>query len=322
MSMDANIWGGAGDDFIRTGAKHTGTVTVKAGKGDDIIGETVRNEDDTMFGIHRRYEKDMDDMTIDKVAAGEVFEAYDMLGDIMNAEEKLYGEQGDDKIWLGGKVTGNAFAHGGSGDDTIYGGYKVMGDQFIYGNSGRDTIRTDWFSSRDDMALATGDEFIWGDYKYGADNLDKDLWGDADIIYGGKGDGSYYQKIYGGDGDDQIYQGFDWSKGVVLAGNGDDTITLGTDNIDDNIIFGGDGDDTWVNTMDSESRADFLGDEFYFGGEGNDYIATAHDSDGLTYVYGGKGHDIIVQGDNSDVGDYGWLVGNDGDDKIYGGDNN
>jgi len=40
------------------------------------------------------------------------------------------------------------------------------------------------------MNSAVGaDEYLFGDYKYGEDALDKDLWGDADIIYGGRGTG-------------------------------------------------------------------------------------------------------------------------------------
>lgn len=54
----------------------------------------------------------------------------------------------------------------------------------------------------DGTAYNDGDVYIWGDYKYGADDLDKDIWGDDDIIYGGYGDGGNDLYIYGGDGDD------------------------------------------------------------------------------------------------------------------------
>jgi hypothetical protein len=179
---DSKIWGGSGDDFIRSGEKLTSSVVVKAGKGDDIINETVYNEETEQFGIYRQYIKA--DGTIDVLGDGEEFIA--TYGEERNAEEKFYGEQGDDKIWIGGKIAGNAFAHGGTGDDTIYGGYKVDGNSYLYGNAGRDTIRTDWWEINGDGTIEnTGNEYIYGDYKYGADNLDKDLWGDADIIYGG-----------------------------------------------------------------------------------------------------------------------------------------
>jgi Ca2+-binding RTX toxin-like protein len=234
--------------------------------------------------------------------------------------EKLYGNQGDDKMWIGGKIVTDAFAHGGTGDDTIYGGYEVAGNQYIYGNAGRDTIRTDWWSKNGTgEEVAAGDEYIWGDYKYGADNLDKDLWGDADRIYGGNADGAYYQKIYAGDGDDYIKQGENWLYGLVYGETGDDTIVLGEDYTGFNAIFGGDGDDTWVNTKAYGDREGVHGVAYYFGGDGNDYIATSHEHAGDHYLYGGRGEDIIVQGDYGVGGGVGFLVGGDGDDKIYGG---
>ena len=52
-SGTSQIWGGEGDDFIRTGGSISTKVTVKAGKGDDTIGEV--HWDGTNFGTNRRY---------------------------------------------------------------------------------------------------------------------------------------------------------------------------------------------------------------------------------------------------------------------------
>ena len=270
-----------------------------------------------MFGVHRRY--DDDSGKIVKIAPGELFEMK-LYGESANMEEKFYGEQGHDTIWLGGKVATHSRAFGGTGDDKLYGGRSVTGDTWLYGGADSDIIRTDWWTSRDDTIPNGGDEYIWGDYKYGEDNLDKDLWGDADKIYGGKGNDAGKQKIYGGDGADSIHQGKNWSEGLIYGQNGDDTIYLGEDYIGTNKIFGGSGDDTWVNSVSYEDRtAGLIGAEYYFGGLGNDYIASSHKSDGITFLYGGAGEDIIVQGDEGTGGSYGFMVGNDGDDKIYGG---
>ena len=54
--------------------------------------------------------------------------------------------------------------------------------------------------------------------------MDKDLWGDADRIYGGKGDMTGIQKIYGGDGDDYVSAGHSWLENEIYLGNGDDTV--------------------------------------------------------------------------------------------------
>jgi len=90
----------------------------------------------------------------------------------------------------------------------------VEAPEFYYGNSGRDLIRTDWYQDKDSTAGdKKGNEYIYGDFKYGTDALDEDLWGDSDIIIGGRGRGddvAGIQMIHAGDGDDQIYMGDGW----------------------------------------------------------------------------------------------------------------
>ena len=101
---------------------HSGSVTIKAGKGDDIVNETVFDEDAGQFGIYRQYfQDDGPAFTTNVVGDGEEFLA--TYGEESNELEKFYGEQGDDKIWLGGNINTRGWAHGGSGDDTLYGGY-------------------------------------------------------------------------------------------------------------------------------------------------------------------------------------------------------
>ena len=112
----------------------------------------------------------------------------------------------------------------------------------IEGNGGRDVIRTDWYDLQeskvrfDQTNATTGNEKIFGDWEYdNEDRLDKDIWGDADEIWGGDSNngasgatGSFSQRIYGGDGDDKIHGGDSWAAGSFLYGNtGDDTIWVG-----------------------------------------------------------------------------------------------
>ena len=73
-----------------------------------------------------------------------------------------------------------------------------------------------------------------------------------------------------------------------------------------------------MNNVAYGERTGNIGDHSYFGGDGNDYITTQHTSTGEGLIYGGNGEDIIIQGDGGSAS-YGFLVGNDGDDKIYGG---
>lgn len=105
--------------------------------------------------------------------------------------EALYGEQGDDLMY-GGAVYGTQTMHGGSGDDKVVAGINY-GNIFLYGNSGSDVVRSDQYTvpricdeddNDCDLDHINFDEYLFGDFKYGSDSLDKDLWGDDDRIYG------------------------------------------------------------------------------------------------------------------------------------------
>ena len=207
----------------------------------------------------------------------------------MAFEETLHGESGDDQIWGGSYIATDLRAYGGSGNDDIVGGYKTQGNTFLYGNSGKDVVTSAWYRDRDGItANAYGNEYLFGDYKYGGDALDKDLWGDADRIYGGYGAGSDLQFIYAGDGDDYVVGGENWYGSLIELQNGDDTVVVpqlvGLEEIPNNdgfyglLIRGGAGDDTWRVTsygdVDEDGSSNFYG--FHFGNEGNDYIQGTH----------------------------------------------
>lgn len=170
------------------------------------------------------------------------------MGSFRNENEFLYGNEGDDTIWAGSFTIDEVVVKGGSGNDNLYGAYSHPADKpgYYYGEAGRDLIRTDWYQDNDPNAPENyGNEYIYGDFKYGAGALDKDLWGDADIIIGGRGDRSdpSIQQIHAGDGDDQVYMGDNWRDGVVYGENGNDTINVGatTQSV---YIEAGEGNDT------------------------------------------------------------------------------
>jgi len=117
---------------------------------------------------------------------------------------------------------------------------------FLYGDSGKDIVRSDWHRSNGAGTEDNNgeDEFLFGDFKYGSDALDKDLWGDDDQIYGGYGDGAADQYLYGGDGQDYIYGGHKWNESYVEGGNGNDTYKAAQAIGVSTTFKGGDGDDT------------------------------------------------------------------------------
>ena len=183
----------------------------KGGKGDDFIGSRVSfNQENNRYEVTDFYEEDEDGNILAQPDGPE--NARESFGRGQNEIERLYGEQGDDTIFGGRQAMTTQAIHGGSGDDKVYGGYSVNGETLLYGNSGRDIVRSDWYRTN---GLGTeendgGDEWLFGDYKYGEDALDKDLWGDDDFVYGGYGGGDNSQYMYGGDGNDYLSAGYNW----------------------------------------------------------------------------------------------------------------
>lgn len=168
-------------------------------------------------------------------------------------------------------------------------------------------------------------EYIFGDYKYGTDALDKDLWGDDDIIHGGKGNLKKNQYIYGGDGDDEMHAGSNWKNSLMEGQNGDDDFYLGQLTKEWATVVGGDGNDVWeVLPYGEVTSADANGKERSFGGADNDLVRGTHRA-GQQALYGGAGHDKLYGGDAVGIADkknkHQRLIGGDGDDWLEGGDN-
>ena len=225
-------------------------------------------------------------------------------------DDIIYGQEGDDTIRAGdgddevyGGV-GNDSIAGGPGDDTLYGD---EGDDDIIGGDGNDTL----FGGigNDMLDGAVGDDSIFGgegdDFIQGGDGDDYIEGGAGnDSIFGGTGS----DEVYGGDGDDFINTGnhedpatdYDYP-GPTVPG-----LPIGdNDQFPDNdqdLVFGGAGNDTILTGDD---------DDTIYGGDGDDFIDAGIDDD---LVYGDAGDDTIIGGQGEDV-----LYGGDGDDLIYGG---
>ena len=255
---ESKINGNGGSDIIHPGSDATVSVDVRGGKGDDIINPTVW--DGTEF------------KTLD--AQGELIDQDN--GASGNNDEFLYGDEGDDTIWAGRDIVDEIIVMGGSGNDNVYGAYNIQttgAPEYYYGNAGRDLIRTDWYQDKDPAAIdRMGNEYIYGDFKYGPETRDSEVWGDADIIIGGRGVGvtAGTQNIHGGDGDDQIYMGDAWRTINVYGENDNDTINIG-EGARDIYIEAGEGNDT-VTSIPTEDVITRARSEFIRGQGGNDRI--------------------------------------------------
>jgi Ca2+-binding RTX toxin-like protein len=174
---------------------------------------------------------------------------------------QIDGGAGNDFIAAG---TAADYVHGGADKDEIWG---MGGADILFGDAGNDVIYGDGNSPND----VNGGSVVWA-YKetHGNDIIDG---GDGDDIIFGQGKDDI---IFGGIGDDLIW--------------GDDPLYY-TDEIGNDILFGGAGVDQLV------------------GGKGNDYLEGGENNDKL---FGDDDNDTIIGGTGSDT-----LVGGLGADLVY-----
>jgi len=213
----------------------------------------------------------------DQVYAGSDDSFYsDLLDALVGGSDLLYGEDGNDVL---GGGSGEDTLVGGAGNDTIFGGPD--GD-YIYAEQ-----RTDFGSDPDVRNV------IWAGADDGDDAIDGSL-GD-DLIGGGAGS----DVINGYGGADTIY-----------AGSGIDFITIGKDDINNEIstVFLGSGDDVF-SVFDSAPA-------LVFNGEGNDTVRGGSGSDTL---WGGPGDDLMYASRNLADHSEDWIAytSGSGNDRLY-----
>ena len=189
-----SVWGGAGDDTIRTGDD---ADYINAGTGDDVVDGGIDNDyilagrgDDSVVGGEGSdtiYGGDGDDV----INGGLSDEFPDSLN-IPDDEGDLVTNNGQDTIFGG---AGNDIIRGQDDDDTIYAG---SGDDSVDGGIDDDLI----FGQ-------TGDDELGG----GQGN---------DTIYGGAGN----DLITGGIGEDTLFGNDD--RDVFVGGNGGDVVDGGS----------------------------------------------------------------------------------------------
>lgn len=204
--------------------------------------------------------------------------------------DTLLGNDGADFIAGGG---GNDILKGGNGNDILDGGTENdqlngdFGDDLLYGGTGVDTLNGNF-----------GNDYLFG----GADNDKLNGGAGSDALDGGAGsdilidsDNSFnygainteHDELIGGLGNDTFYGGYDlmWggdgndtfnvkNQGKVLAGTGNDTISL---------INANAGLSSWLNGG--------IGDDTITAGSGNDVLISGYGKDTLK---GGSGNDSYV----------------------------
>ncbi|WP_159068630.1 calcium-binding protein [Neisseria wadsworthii] len=208
-------------------------------------------------------------------------------------DDTLHGNGGDDTL-VGG--AGNDYLEGGNGADT-YVFEKGHGKDVVCGKPDGDLIQLNdvtlqevrfskndkdliLFGYNEDDSITLKDFFVNMSYE-----IERFKFKDQEVVFFDLIRSYEGVKLEGTDGNDSIsFSPTRWlGKGIVDAGDGDDTVT-GTITAD--ILEGGAGNDKLYGKLSADKL---------IGGTGNDYLEGGNGAD--TYVFAkGHGHDVIYEG--------------------------
>lgn len=236
------VYGGAGDDTIRTGDD---ADLIFGGRGNDSIDGGF--DDDTIYG-GRGNDTIIGGEGSDTIFGGRgddlIFGGYGPgVPDAVNIrddEGDLRPDNGRDYIEAG---MGNDTVYGMDDDDTIYGGqgddllYGGIDDDEVHGGMGNDTLHGD--QGNDTLFGDRGEDELFGGI--GNDELHGGM--DNDTLYGGEGSDTLYgdrgnDVLVGGPGADLMYGGADADTFIIGSaedGNGD-TIYGGSTGLDHDVL--------------------------------------------------------------------------------------
>jgi len=207
------------------------------------------------------------------------------------ASTQLFGNAGNDSIYLGGSLTSIAIASigGGAGDDVI-GTYNFVNNVLSDGSaSGTITAFTVEGGGGNDTITFNGSADIFGSTVQGSNGNDSIII-DFDSLNA--------VIVAGGGGNDIISVSADSATAATVAGGGgNDTVTVSATLIRDSFIGGDvagqdvsiyDGDDLLTITMSTNSTANTV-----FGGGGSDTIYLDQQGAGNLSIAGNGGNDVI-----------------------------
>ena len=308
-------FGGRGDDIINLPGSFIGNaasqIRVFGGYGDDMI--LAKSVDDTAGGPSAR----------------------------------LYGDEGNDKIYGIHKLSNLSRLEGNDGDDKLISGEEIMVLSSIEGNGGNDIIygadsgtqeifigdqsRLDITNEENDMPSIGGNDKIYGssnltgnslliggvfdDLILSGDNIGGDvtIYGDNRVLNGQAVTDYDADGLNINDGDDIIDVGNNNLTVVVVGQGGNDKIIGGYGATQVEKLYGGPGDDKiWLVNPDERAFETTVGQNYGYGGLGDDQI---YGTDAPDEIFGDdynkpNSEDVIVAAD---------LVGGNDVLKGYGG---
>jgi trimeric autotransporter adhesin len=250
---DDKLFGGEGDDYLFGSA---GKDTLKGGAGNDYyyVSYSVASEFDAI--VEYRGEG------IDTVAAtmnytlGNNLENLSLSGTAIEGtgnwqDNTIYGNGSNNKLW---GMDGDDYLHGGAGLDTLYGG---DGNDWLSGDAGADLM----------IGGAGDDDYIIDDQ------------GDKITEISGEGSLDEARAKVSYKLDANVERLFLLDEGGSINGTGNELSNTIVGNASNNILSGGDGDDS----IHAGGGIDTL-----YGDDGNDWL---YGSGSVTTMYGGIGND-------------------------------
>lgn len=251
----------------------------------------------------------------------------------LSGSDEIISRTNADNAWSAGD--GNDTIDLGLGDDTIFAGAGT--DRLVIDDSFSDASFSSSFgrailTSNDGTDVLSSVELVQFNDRLVALNADSSGFSSGvqlrgnqfsqtnqDVILGGNGNdtisgGTDADMLLGGNGDDQIFgeRGHD----TVNGGNGDDTITGGGGR---DVIDGGEGADSVHGGGGNDTISGQNGDDILFGRFHNDRLQGGRGDDQLR---GNQGNDVLVGGTGDDTLSGGsgndTLLAGSGDDRLQG----
>jgi hypothetical protein len=317
-----NIALGSGSNQLSIAETHTGSTSVQAGAGTDVINIQSINGPTRVAGTTGNVTFNVGDMTpVLGGTASTINGPLQLDGGIggarvaVAADEDFTLSNWNLRLSNGDSYSlssiGEAVLTGGPGNNTFDVG-NWTGAGILDGGGGNNQIvateDADFVLSDASLTISTGADFSLGSVQSarlaclsGDHQLDASAFGGQVLLYGGSGNSA----LTGGSGDNYLDGG---TGAATLIGGSGNNVLVGLNSLGAT-IYGGAGSNLIYGSPNADTVYGGTGPNQIYGDSGNDFLIGGPSDD---VIVAGPGDDTIWGNGGSDV-----LVGESGDDSIY-----